>query len=770
MRFDSSRYPAVFAIAMMVSFCAPSEAAEYLVDNPDDGADQDINDGRCVTREGFCSLRAAIQQANARRGLDRVVVPEGIYSPSVAATGESGSGGSGFHITDDLLLVGAGAEKTVITGAQGRFRVIRVSNKARVTIKDVTLTQGRAGEQGAVVYSSGSLALVGVTIASAGADSSAVFNDKGMLVVSGSRVRNNFQGITTHLGEVLVDGSEFAGNFREGGDGAAILSNHSRVTIAGSTFSGNRAVRGGAIYTNDQLTITNSSFQDNHATLQTRIPGGGGALYVAGSGVASLQNTRITGNSSARDGGGIYAGGKLVLSRVIVEGNRALQGKGGGICFSLREKKSHPQKSASTSSDLVVAHSLVATNRAKSGAGIYFKGAVAVVENSTLSGNQALQAGGGVYNLSRSNAVGISLRNVTLSGNRTVPGRGGNITNGKGQLTLMATLLDAPADGGGNCSGTISSLGYNLDSDGSCNLTGKGDISGVAVSLDILSGNGDTIVTHALKSGSPAIDVVPVELCPDLDQRFHYRKGGAQRCDIGAFEAGSRRAASGVLSFRPVRYEAVEADAPVRITVAREGGAEGAVAVEYFDTASGSARHYSRIADYRPLSKGMLYWSDGDNEDKTITIDILDDTAKERDETIVIALGDTQGGAGVGEVRAVITILDDDSVSTTPAKGSEVPKVPGNAENGTAGATDSGGTTGDTAPSPDRGGGGGSDPLLPVAGLLAMLRRRLCLGRLLSPVVVRWYAAACRLGQGRQAPDLRYSALDRDVRVPRVQG
>ncbi len=219
-----------------MAFFSTVFAAEFTVDQTKDGLDKDITDGVCATTEGHCTLRAAIQQANARRGFDRIVIPEGIYFPSIGARGEDAAADGDLDILDDLTIVGAGAERTVLTGFEGRYRIFHVLKNSRVTIRNLTLTDGLQSEQGAVVYNTGSLALVNVTVTNAGADSSAIYNDKGILVISGSRISGNSQGIYTDRGEILIEGSEFSENVQDSGDGSAIYVNHGRITINNTAF------------------------------------------------------------------------------------------------------------------------------------------------------------------------------------------------------------------------------------------------------------------------------------------------------------------------------------------------------------------------------------------------------------------------------------------------------------------------------------------------------------------------------------------------------
>src|SRR5262249_36207591 len=57
----------------------PAQAATLMVDTTDDGVDAMPGDGRCATSAGSCTLRAAIQEANALPGADVVRLPAGTY-------------------------------------------------------------------------------------------------------------------------------------------------------------------------------------------------------------------------------------------------------------------------------------------------------------------------------------------------------------------------------------------------------------------------------------------------------------------------------------------------------------------------------------------------------------------------------------------------------------------------------------------------------------------------------------------------------------------
>jgi hypothetical protein len=160
--------------------------------------------------------------------------------------------------------------------------------------------------------------------------------------------------------------------------------------------------------------------------------------------------------------------------------------------------------------------------------------------------------GGGIFNDGPVSTV--TLTNSTVSGNSVNggdindPPQGGGIWNTSppmGEdprpLALINSIV-ANQVSGGDCQGSVVvSLGYNLDSDGSCGLIATGDLPNTNPMLDLLVLNppGST-QTQALQIGSPAIDHIPsgVNGCGTTiptDQRGVSRPQGVG-CDIGAYE------------------------------------------------------------------------------------------------------------------------------------------------------------------------------------------------------------------------------------------
>jgi len=313
---------------------------------------------------------------------------------------------------------------------------------------------------------------------------------------------------------------------------------------------GNTVGEGGGIHNSGKLTLNRSTVRDNTADSAGGIYNSGRLILIA---------STVRGNAARSHGGLFNNRGTLTLTGSTVSGNRARVNRAGGL-YNLAGQLTLTDSTVSGNrarysggglyneqGTLTLTHSTVSGNRVDSGSGggLWNQGTLTLT-HSTVSGNTASGLGGGLYNTNyqlSNYQVTLTLTHSTVSGNAA--GKGGGLYNDMGRLTLTNSLI-ANQPNGGDCVPvwSITSMGYNLDSDSSCQLTAATDRPGVDPLLGPLQDNGGPTLTHALLPGSPAIDAIPwgTNGCGTTytdDQRGQARPqpaGGA--CDSGAYEVG----------------------------------------------------------------------------------------------------------------------------------------------------------------------------------------------------------------------------------------
>jgi len=285
-----------------------------------------------------------------------------------------------------------------------------------------------------------------------------------------------------------------------------------QVKLSGMTFrNGAGQEDGGGIYNCfGTLTVIDSIITGNRIASGNGSYGYGAGIYNCPSSTLTLINTTIS-NNSALIGGAICNGGTLTIMNSTFSGNVARQHEGGGIANY----------------------------------------GTLTITNSTFSGNIARPSllgslAGGILNGGLFQSSGtLSINNSTLSGNIARGGKGSGIFNVKGSTVVLQNSIVAN-NTGGNCHGTVTSHGYNLSSDGTCDFDSAGDLNNTDPKLGKLRNNGGPTQTMAEFLESPTVDAGNPEGCTDgqghlltTDQRGAPRPGKHkrdQRCDMGAYE------------------------------------------------------------------------------------------------------------------------------------------------------------------------------------------------------------------------------------------
>jgi CSLREA domain-containing protein len=93
---------------LFLVLAAPVFANDYTVDSTADAADPSPGDGVCDDGDGNCTLRAAIQTANAHGGDDTVIVPAGVYELTLKRVASDDEATGDLDVRDDTTVIGAG--------------------------------------------------------------------------------------------------------------------------------------------------------------------------------------------------------------------------------------------------------------------------------------------------------------------------------------------------------------------------------------------------------------------------------------------------------------------------------------------------------------------------------------------------------------------------------------------------------------------------------------------------------------------------------------
>lgn len=300
--------------------------------------------------------------------------------------------------------------------------------------------------------------------------------------------------------------------------------------------SGDTIGIGPATYT-ENLTISISLKVIGSGAATTIIDGGGVATAVTiSSGTVSLSGMTIRRGHSSPFGGGIQNYGTLTLGWSTISDNSVGGtggfGSGGGLFNG----------GTLTINNSTITGNTVIKPRCKLpcrfyGNGIY-NGGTLNINNSTVTGNNGAGfPGGAIYS-----SATVKINNTTVSGNT---GGGGIVGDGTATIENSIVANNSPS----NCfSGTVTSNGYNLSSDNTCNFNGPGDLNNTNPLLGTFGNYGGPTQTVPLLSGSPAIDTGNPNGCTDgsghllkTDQRGQPRpdKEDTGGCDMGAFERQS---------------------------------------------------------------------------------------------------------------------------------------------------------------------------------------------------------------------------------------
>jgi hypothetical protein len=263
-------------ITYFVMFCAvflttisAAQAKTFLVNVETDGHDQTPGDGSCAAAYRTCTLRAAIEEANALAGDDTIEFSQSFQAPNPPRTIVLMLGQ--LFVDSSLTIGGPGARQLAVDGAQ-KDRIMTVNSQPHsphaVLISGLTFQNGTPASNG---YAQGG----------------AIFVAWSDLTLRAVTVRNN-KTIARLWGQ--------AGQ----GDGGGIFNFASHLTILDTTITGNVAeIRGGGLFSRDGSFFIYNSTVSNNAAKQN----GGGIGQTDNS---TIRNTTISNNTAFQKGGGVW--------------------------------------------------------------------------------------------------------------------------------------------------------------------------------------------------------------------------------------------------------------------------------------------------------------------------------------------------------------------------------------------------------------------------------------------------------------------------------
>jgi len=373
----------LFCMAIVLTLSQGAEAKIFKVNSTEDMVDATPGDAVCMTATGVCTLRAAIQEANALPGADEIRLKAGTYRLLLIGEGEDFAATGDLDIKNSVTIVGKSAALTVVDGHHSD-RVFQVFGTATVaTFVGLKIQNGVIATGG---FAGGGIANIGATV-----------------IVNNCTITNNISyamiggGILSQAGNLKVVSSRVTQNelYYEGGQtiggGIAsyldtslkiigtIVADNFVSNVTDTTGSNDIALGGGiAILATDTVKIRSCKILGNIADSWTTdlYASSGAGLFMTAVPNANIINTKIANNTATgfdSFGGGVCAiSSNATFSGCTIAENSALareDGAGGGMYL---EKGTDPM--TITINNLCS----VTSNHASFGGGLYLNGAVAL--------------------------------------------------------------------------------------------------------------------------------------------------------------------------------------------------------------------------------------------------------------------------------------------------------------------------------------------------------------------------------------------------------
>ena len=535
---------------------ASAQAATITVNNT---GDVDGDDQVCTLREAISSLHAltTIPTGCSHTGLygieDTIQFDPGLINQVIKL-----DQGLPLDISIDLVINGLGiGQLTIDGGANTPWGIFVIQTKpdaimtTTVSINKLKISgainSSRPG--GGIFVSAATLYLTDCAVHDNTANSGGgIFALDSNITLNNSSIKNNIAdndggGISAFNTSLNIENRSIVFNNAANLGAGIYMFDSSRAVLGDSTVARNIADSdGGGIYVSGSAVYLDRSFVNAN---QSGSDGGG--IYSSGGSFVSLgDDTSVLGNRASVFGGGISVdSSSAYMSGSTVSRNFAISDGGGfyvtgesdviilGSTVSSNETKGLGGGIMSQLSSVGIAISTISSNKAKSGGGILFSGINPDLElsihQSTITNNLADEHGGGIF-LDREGSIAKLAGSIFSGNNATI--------SGEELMGLGGTYLANDANLFGESSNSTAEAfsGFSPDPLGTDIIaTSDGPMPTALTSIlnSTLTNNGGATDTHALVTGSPAINAGN-ETCYSVDQRGVSRSDG--ECDIGSYE------------------------------------------------------------------------------------------------------------------------------------------------------------------------------------------------------------------------------------------
>ncbi|PYS23626.1 MAG: hypothetical protein DMF72_08740 [Acidobacteria bacterium] len=239
---DASGNTSEFSVCKATAATCPSV---FTVADDSDVGDATPGDGVCETVNNTCTLRAAIEEANALTTCDTIDIDLATSGPMLIMLG-----GTQLTVDHNVNINGPTTDSVTVNG-NAQSRVFTANTGRTVSISNLTLTGGNgSGGNGGAIQNNGTLSLKGVTLNNNTATNGGAIRSDGALVMTNCTISGN----------------------RANGDGGGLYNAINQATLTNVTVAYNRAdndnngsgTGGGVFQISGNVLLHNTIVADNY--------------------------------------------------------------------------------------------------------------------------------------------------------------------------------------------------------------------------------------------------------------------------------------------------------------------------------------------------------------------------------------------------------------------------------------------------------------------------------------------------------------------------